>query len=98
MIRMTDYASMARELNKLIDIARKIKTELSSMQKYAGNLDVFWDGEANAEFILNVNTGIHSANLLLEKIKRFGTFLSYALSRYQASEKEISDLIGGIMQ
>lgn len=97
MIRMTDYAAMARELNKFIEIARKIKKELSSMQKCAGNLDVFWDGEANAEFILKVNSGIYSANLLLEKIRRFGTFLSYALSRYQASEKEISELIGGLM-
>lgn len=96
MYRLAEYTVMAKNLERLVDLSRSIKEELSKMQDTAGNLDIFWDGEANAEFLLNFNSGMLSACLLLEKIKRFGTFLSYAISRYQASEKEISELIGGL--
>lgn len=94
MLRKANYSEMAAKLNRMIEIAENIKEELTNMQKTAHNLDIFWDGEANAKYILNFNAGMYSANLLLEKIRRCGTFLSYALSRYQISEREINELLG----
>lgn len=96
MYRMAEYSVMAKELERLDAIFTGIKDELDNMKNTASNLDIFWDGEANAKFMLNINSGILSAVLLLEKMKRFGTFLSYALTRYQKSEKEISELLGGL--
>lgn len=93
MLRKANYNEMSKSLNRMNEIAENIKNELNEMQAKAHNLDIFWDGEANAKYILNFNAGMFSANLLLEKIRRCGSFLSYALSRYQTSEREINELI-----
>lgn len=96
MLRKANYIEMSEKLNRINEIAVSIKRELDNMQKTAHNLDIFWDGEANAKYLLNFNAGMFSANLLLEKIRRCGSFLSYALSRYQISEREINELIGSL--
>ncbi|MDO4965680.1 MAG: hypothetical protein Q4E51_03145 [Lachnospiraceae bacterium] len=93
MFRTVDYRLLSKELDRLSEIVIKINEELSIMQQNASNLNIYWDGEANAEFILNFNASIYDARLLLEKLKKCNSFLSYALSRYQSSEMKISEII-----
>lgn len=93
MFRIADYKAMSKELGRLSEIIGSVKEELSGMRECAGNLDLYWDGEANAQFILKVNEGVYNAEIILEKLRRAGYFLSYALSRYQSSEKEILRII-----
>lgn len=93
MFRMADYRAMSKQLDRLIELSKNVKKELDAMKDSAAELDIFWDGEANAEFFLKFNEGMYNINLLLEKIKRAGLFLSYALSRYQGSEQKINEMI-----
>lgn len=93
MYRMTNYYLMSKELERFNDLSKKVASELEKMKVKTQELDIFWDGEANAEFLLNFNESMLSINISLEKIKRGGTFLSYALYRYQISERRIQELI-----
>lgn len=96
MFRSIDYRILSRELERMSEIIGSINDELESMQQSATSLNVFWDGEANAEFVLNFNASIFDAKLLLEKLKKCNSFLAYALSRYQSSEGKISEIINEV--
>jgi len=93
MFRVADYYSMANELSRFKKLEKEIRKELNNMKEKTQELDIFWDGEANAEYLLRFNENMLTINICLERIVRSGTFLSYALLRYQNSEKKVRDLI-----
>lgn len=90
---VAEYRMMQDKLISLMDIADAITKEIETIEDIAENLDVFWDGLANDRYLFNISAGLVNAKLIVTKIKRKGYFLSYALSRYQASEREISEMI-----
>lgn len=93
MLVMAEYRLMQEKLLQIIQMSEDVISEIETMENTAENLDIFWDGEANSEYMLNVSAGLLNARLLIQKVMRCGNFLSYALSRYQSSERRISEMI-----
>lgn len=90
---LAEYRVMQESLIRLIGITDGIGKQIEEMENIATRLEIFWDGKANDEYLLNLSAGLLNAKLFNQKIMRCGNFLSYALSRYQQSERKIRELI-----
>lgn len=96
MLVMAEYRMIQERLVNFMGISDEIFKEIETMEIAAKDLDIFWDGEANAEYLLNVSADLLNAKLLIQKVKRCGNFLAYSLSRYQSSERQIYEMIEGL--
>lgn len=88
-----DYVQLmdrARNLYELLSITIDYMGELNDVVK---DLDIFWEGEANDEFITAIGEDIAKASVLLDRLRQIIRLIVTAFDEYQETEKVISQMI-----
>lgn len=95
-ILSVDYVlliSMAKELNQKCTCVEK---EIKRLADVTETLDIFWDGESNVEFIMNINEDIVYMEAVICNTRNMIKLLLESVEAYQDTEKVINQMIGGL--
>ena len=93
---LADYVAMNKQLVKLVDISADVENKLNDLEETVMDLDIFWDGEANAAFMLNVKLDFFKMQVLLKSINKSAACLMLAIGKYQQTEAKVEEIIGGM--
>ena len=91
-----EYVSFYKRIQELKELTGRVRENIDSITEEVTTLDIFWDGDANAEFMTSVSEDIAFCNAILLKISLSIKMLDKAYSQYQEMEKVIEQIIGGI--
>jgi len=91
-----EYAKMCIAGERLQKLCRKLARHLEDMKKSVDRLELAWDGEANAAFLLRTEGDFFKLYLLQESAQAAADFLLSAVEEYQKTEFIIEQKIGGI--
>lgn len=90
MVIRANYRKMNDRLKRLYEIANATEEEIQRMVDLVDNLQIFWDGYANEEYLIKFDTDMGHASILLEKLKDTAILINNALEKYQRCEQEIA--------
>ena len=92
-ILSVDYMALmnrAKELAKHIDMVEGNIKDLNDVTK---DLNIFWDGEANNEFVVAIGEDVAKTVVLLGVIRQTIKLIIMAINEYQTTEKVIKQII-----
>lgn len=92
-ILSVDYMALmnrAKELAKHIDTVEGNIKDLNDVTK---DLNIFWDGEANNEFVVAIGEDVAKTVVLLGVIRQTIKLIIMAINEYQTTEKVIKQII-----
>lgn len=90
-----DYVGMLQQSDRLFQLVSDLVKEINRLKYVINDVDIFWDGEANYEFCLAMNSDFAVMEALCLQIKLSSNLLAEAVSEYVGTEKEIEAMIGG---
>ena len=93
---MAQYGAINQKTQELKNLYLEMNREIRRMNHIVTDLDIFWDGDAQAEFLLAYNRGFTMISAIMLKISKTIELLLWALSEYQKTENIIEQMIGGI--
>ncbi len=91
-----EYAKMCTTAERLRELCSGLKKHLESLEKSVGRLELTWDGDANAAFMLQMQEDFIKLHLLRESAEVMTGLLLSAIEEYQKTELVIEQKIGGI--
>ena len=89
-----DYVALKKGINTLYELYLKLNGEVEHIAEYTGNLDIFWDGDANSVYMERVSQGLIDIGAMLLRIRKSIRTLNTAFSIYMAGEKEVARIVG----
>lgn len=95
-ILKADYVGMLNRANDLSHRARELSTEIDRLKYVINDIDIFWEGEANAEFHIAMNEDFVIMEALCLKIRYSSKLIKDGVNEYVLAENYISQLIGGL--
>jgi len=87
---------MNRKAFRLAGLCASLELRIEELRESAGRLELFWDGEANAAFILAMEEDFFKICVLQTYVKQAAGLLIMAVMDYQKTELIIQQKIGGI--
>lgn len=93
---MADYSAINRATDQLSDLYRRMNKEIFLMNRIIKNLDIFWDGDAQAAFGLTYSKGFTNISVIMLNIYDAIELLKWVVNEYQKTENMIEQMIGGI--
>lgn len=93
---MADYAAINKETDRLSSLYQQMHKEIRRMNRIIKDLDIFWDGEAQASFELTYSKGFAVVSTIMLNIYDVIELLKWILSEYQKTEHMVEQMIGGI--
>ncbi len=90
MVIRANYKKMNESLKRLYDIATYLASEIEHLAETMDNLQIFWDGYANEEYLIKFDADMGHAAVLLEKTRNTAFIINEALDKYQKCEQEVS--------
>ncbi len=91
-----EYAKLCMAGERLQELCRGLAKHLEDMKKSVDRLELAWDSEANAAFLLRTEEDFFKLYLLQESARETADFLLSAVEEYQKTEFIIEQKIGGI--
>lgn len=91
-----NYMLLKDQLRFLALRCMDIEQNMKDVAEATENMDIFWNGDANATFVMGINEDIASIEALILKIRGAVKLLNEALKEYQETEKVIEQIIGGL--
>lgn len=91
-----NYVRIKQDTDKLAGLYSSLQREIRIMQSSLRGLDIFWDGDANAEFHMVLNEDFALIAVLCINIRNAISLLDEAVSEYQKTEFIVNQMIGGI--
>lgn len=92
---VADYVGMVQQSDRLFQLSAELVKEINRLKYVLNDVDIFWDGEANYEFCLAMNSDFAVMEALCLQIRVASNLLGEAVNEYAVTEKEIELLIGG---
>ena len=92
---MADYVGMVQQKDRLHQLLNDLIKEINRLKYVLNDVDIFWDGEANYEFCLAMNSDFAVMEALCLQIRLSSNLLGEAVDEYVQTENEIGSLIGG---
>lgn len=90
MVIRANYKKMNESLKRLYEIATSLTSEIEHLEEVVDNLQIFWDGYANEEYLIKFDVDMGHAAILLEKTKNTAFLINEALEKYQKCEQEVA--------
>ncbi len=91
-----EYTKMCTAAEQLRELCNLLKKHLESLAKSVDCLELAWDGDANAAFMLRMQEDFIKLHLLRESAEVMTGLLLSAIEEYQKTELVIEQKIGGI--
>lgn len=91
-----DYIGMNSGLKTLAFNLNRMQEEIRSLASGCRHLDIFWDGDANSEFVRIIDEDIVYMQTVLFSIRTLIEALDTIIDEYQENEKVINRMIGGM--
>ena len=91
-----DYVGMVNDANSFVKLARRLSTEISNLKDAFCELDIFWDGMANAQFKVTLESDFLTMEAMALKIRHAGAMLKEAVDEYVSVENILNEMIGGL--
>ena len=91
-----DYVEMINDADAFCKLAGRLYMEISRLKYVLKDVDIFWEGMANAEFHITLDADFLTMETLCLKIKYAGELLKMAVYEYVKIENALRDMIGGI--
>lgn len=95
-ILKADYVGMLNCANDLSHHVIRLRDEIEKLKFVLNDIDIFWKGEANAEFHLALNKDFVVMEALCLKMKYSSKMIKDAVNEYVDVENIINQMIGGI--
>ncbi len=84
-----DYIKVRVKIKRLSDLYAELAKEINRIAELSADLDIFWDGDANAAFVLAIEEDMVRTAVLLTGIRDVIRCARKAFDDYQASEKQV---------
>lgn len=91
-----DYIGMINSAARFGKLSNELYMEISKLKYVLSDVDIFWDGMANAQFKLTLDNDFIMMETLCLKIRYSGILLKEAVEGYVQVEKVLYEMIGGI--
>lgn len=73
-----------------------VEEDVSRVCDITQELDIFWDGDANAQFITAINENLIFMETVIINVRTVISDLIKIIEEYQDTEKVVSQIVGGI--
>ncbi len=84
-----EYASLNAKIKELAAIYSGITAEVADLAGYVENLDIFWDGEANAAYINRISADLTEIGVMMLSVRNVVKTARLALDLYISNEKAV---------
>ena len=84
-----DYHLLGIKTKELANIVSAIASAVADLGRYAGNMDIFWDGDANAAYIDRINRDLTEIGIIVAGAANLVNCAKGALELYIANEREM---------
>ncbi len=89
-----DYHKLRDEAGRLQDLYLRLYDEISALTDMMCNLDIFWDGDANAAFMSSCGADLAQMTVIVKRAGETIRKCDKAVSEYLKNEKEVKTMIG----
>lgn len=91
-----DYVSFKDKTAELTDLLIRLGNEMERIAEITQNMDIFWDGDANAAYVQKISEDLVKMGIIVMHIKETAGITRRALAVYMRSEAEVSRIIRDI--
>lgn len=89
-----EYMTLREKMLLLFELYAKLRDEISKISEYTKDLDIFWDGAANLEYMKTAGEDIAQICIIMTRTRKTVYMLKEAFSLYMANEREVCGIIG----
>ena len=89
-----DYPALAEKIDRLQETFIKADEQICLCAAAAEELDIFWDGDANAAFISRIGDDLADAAAVLIRIRDVIGKAGKAFDHYMKNENDVKRMIG----
>lgn len=91
-----DYRNLLSCSKELREKCLMVERNISKVCDITQELDIFWDGDANAQFVTVINENLIFMESVIINIRTVISDLIRIIEEYQDTEKVVSQIVGGI--
>ncbi len=84
-----DYIKVRAKIKRLSDLYAELAKEINRIAESSADLDIFWDGDANAAFVLGIEEDMVRTAVLLTGIRDAIRCARTVFDDYQVNERQV---------
>ncbi len=88
-----DYVLLRDRIRYLSELSERLGDEVENIAGYTERLDIFWDGDANASYMLSVADDLAVCAAIMLRIRKVIRAADEAFSVYMANEDRVRTVI-----
>lgn len=88
-----DYMILRKKIKQLSELYMKLNDEVGKIAEYTGNLDIFWDGDANNAYITKTGEDLACISALMMRIRGVIKAADGVFGLYMSNEQKIRTII-----
>ncbi|MCR5672768.1 MAG: hypothetical protein K6F87_03515 [Lachnospiraceae bacterium] len=89
-----DYVTLAEKFTKLFELSVRLCGQTGVIADFAADLDIFWDGDANAAFISGIGDDLTKMGVIILKVRETVAKAVKVFELYMQNETEVKRMIG----
>lgn len=90
---VVDWQQMSKKIMKLFELYAHLAEEIDNLAQYAADLDIFWDGDANAVFMQSIGDDLVRSAACLIRIRDTYGLLRQAFDIYVEAHEQVQGLV-----
>ena len=93
MYLLSEYEQMNEKQETYMERYTQLAEQIETLKKMARALSLPWEGEANRQYLVRLETDLIEIVCILDRLYKAGELLHEAIVKYQKTEGVIAELI-----